>query len=129
MESICTVTNHEPPVLRKADALFVMIGACANTEWLPEDLQRDRNGFVYTGRDLLLWPHERSPFPLETNLKGIFCAGDVRHDSVKRVSSSVGEGSMAIAFVHQHLALQQSSFPADGVTQAFGKTAGSLTPC
>jgi thioredoxin reductase (NADPH) len=129
LETICTVTNHEPPVLRRADALFVMIGACANTEWLPEDLQRDRNGFVYTGRDLLRWSHERSPFSLETNLKGIFCAGDVSHDSVKRVSSSVGEGSMAIAFVHQHLALQQSSFPADGVTQAFANTAGSLTPC
>jgi thioredoxin reductase (NADPH) len=52
------------------------------------------------------WPLEREPYPLETNLPGIFCAGDVRHDSIKRVSSGVGEGSMAIAFIHQYLALQ-----------------------
>jgi thioredoxin reductase (NADPH) len=53
------------------------------------------------------WPlKEREAFPLETNLPGVFCAGDVRHDSIKRVSSGVGEGSMAIAFIHQYLALK-----------------------
>jgi NADPH-dependent glutamate synthase beta subunit-like oxidoreductase len=52
------------------------------------------------------WKLEREPFPLETSLPGVFCAGDVRHDSIKRVSSGVGEGSMAIAFIHQYLALQ-----------------------
>jgi thioredoxin reductase (NADPH) len=90
-----------------ADALFVMIGAKASTGWLPEGLQRDSDGYLCTGRDLATWSlTERPAFPLETNLPGIFCAGDVRHDSIKRVSSGVGEGSMAIAFVHQYLALK-----------------------
>jgi thioredoxin reductase (NADPH) len=90
-----------------ADALFVMIGAKASTGWLPEALQRDSGGYLCTGRDLTAWGlTDRPPFPLETNLPGIFCAGDVRHDSIKRVSSGVGEGSMAIAFVHQYLALK-----------------------
>jgi thioredoxin reductase (NADPH) len=91
---------------RWADALFVMIGADASTGWLPEGLERDAKGYICTGRDLKHWKLEREPFPLETSLPGIFCAGDVRHDSIKRVSSGVGEGSMAIAFIHQYLALQ-----------------------
>jgi thioredoxin reductase (NADPH) len=106
LESICTRAEGESPVRRKAEALFIMIGAHAKTNWLPTELQRDENGFVCTGRDLLSWSHERPPFLLETNLQGIFCAGDVRHDSIKRVSSGVGEGSMCIAFIHQYLALQ-----------------------
>jgi thioredoxin reductase (NADPH) len=89
------------------EALFIMIGAKASTGWLPESLQRDAGGYLCTGRDLSGWAlQERPPFPLETNLPGVFCAGDVRHDSIKRVSSGVGEGSMAIAFVHQYLALK-----------------------
>jgi thioredoxin reductase (NADPH) len=88
-----------------ADALFVMIGADANTAWLPKDLERDPRGYICTGRDLATWKLSRHPFPLETSLPGIFCAGDVRHNSIKRVSSGVGEGSMAIAFIHQYLAL------------------------
>jgi len=106
IESIETDTKGRSSRFRKAHALFIMIGARANTNWLPKDLERDDHGFVCTGRDL---PHStgtRMPFLLETNLPGLFCAGDVRHDSIKRVSSSVGEGSMAIAFVHQYLALQ-----------------------
>jgi thioredoxin reductase (NADPH) len=91
---------------RDADALFVMIGAVANTKWLPEAIERDAHGYIYTGRDVKQWTLEREPFPLETSLPGVFCAGDVRHDSIKRVSSGVGEGSMAIAFIHQYLALQ-----------------------
>ncbi len=92
---------------RDADALFVMIGAHANTAWLPRSLERDAGGYICTGRDLVRWPlPDREPFPLETSLPGVFCAGDVRHDSIKRVSSGVGEGSMAIAFIHQYLALQ-----------------------
>jgi thioredoxin reductase (NADPH) len=108
LETICTSTNGAEPVTRKADALFVMIGANANTGWLPTDLQRDERGYICTGRDvsdLPGWTGRRTPFLLETNLPGFFCAGDVRHDSIKRVSSGVGEGSMAIAFVHQYLAL------------------------
>jgi thioredoxin reductase (NADPH) len=91
----------------EADALFVMIGADANTSWLPGDLERDPQGYVCTGRDLTTWKLDRHPFPLETSLPGVFCAGDVRHNSIKRVSSGVGEGSMAIAFIHQYLALQE----------------------
>jgi thioredoxin reductase (NADPH) len=88
-----------------ADALFVMIGADACTSWLPNDLERDPRGYLCTGRDLTTWKLDRHPFPLETSLPGVFCAGDVRHNSIKRVSSGVGEGSMAIAFIHQYLAL------------------------
>jgi thioredoxin reductase (NADPH) len=107
LESIQTTTSGQLARKRNADALFVMIGARARTDWLPAALERDANGFVLTGRDLSDWGQKRAPFLLETNMPGIFCAGDVRHDSIKRVSSGVGEGSMAIAFVHQYLALQQ----------------------
>src|ERR1700677_4413672 len=89
----------------EADALFVMIGADASTSWLPIELERDPRGYICTGRDLTTWKLDRHPFPLETSLPGVFCAGDVRHNSIKRVSSGVGEGSMAIAFIHQYLAL------------------------
>ena len=97
--------GEERSVTYAADALFVMIGADANTDWLPRELERDSKGYICTGRDLATWKQERSPFLLETNLPGVFCAGDVRHNSIKRVSSGVGEGSMAIAFIHQYLAL------------------------
>jgi thioredoxin reductase (NADPH) len=110
LESIVTrmrsADGRESVQTRGADALFVMIGADASTAWLPQGLQRDSGGYICTGRDLETWPLEREPFPLETSLPGVFCAGDVRHDSIKRVSSGVGEGSMAIAFIHQYLALQ-----------------------
>lgn len=109
LQTICT-TRQGNVVQRKADALFVMIGAHADTKWLPEILERDSNGFLCTGRDLSGFPYQRAPFSLETNLAGVFCAGDVRHDSIKRVSSAVGEGSMAIAFIHQYLAIEE---PAD----------------
>ena len=91
---------------RDVDALFVMIGADASTAWLPDALERDAKGFIRTGRDLERWTLEREPLPLETSLPGVFCAGDVRHDSIKRVSSGVGEGSMAVAFIHEFLALK-----------------------
>lgn len=99
----------EPEIVitKDVDALFVMIGAKANTSWLPEELQRNSAGYICTGRDLTTWKEQARPaFPLETNLPGVFCVGDVRAESIKRVSSSVGEGSMAIAFVHQYLALE-----------------------
>lgn len=107
LETICTKTRGGEPIKRPAEALFIMIGADANTEWLPNNLLRDERGYICTGRDLT--EHscgDRHPFLLETSLPGFFCVGDVRHDSIKRVSSSVGEGSMAIAFVHQYLAIQ-----------------------
>jgi thioredoxin reductase (NADPH) len=110
LESLTTRTRvpGKPEVVqtRDAQALFVMIGATASTAWLPADLERDSHGYICTGRDLVKWELDREPFPLETSLPGVFCAGDVRHSSIKRVSSGVGEGSMAIAFIHQYLALQ-----------------------
>jgi thioredoxin reductase (NADPH) len=100
------------------DALFVFIGADAETSWVPPAIIRDRRGYVCTGRDVLdlvaasqgRWPLARDPYLLETSMPGVFAAGDVRHGSIKRVASGVGEGSMAIAFVHQYLAEQASSF-------------------
>jgi thioredoxin reductase (NADPH) len=98
---------------RPSDALFVFIGARAETAWLPETLIRDRWGYVCTGRDVMdllaerppaTWPLARDPYLLETSIPGVLAAGDVRHGSIKRVSAGVGEGSMAIAVVHQYLA-------------------------
>lgn len=108
LERIVTRTRSaqgETQRVHNADALFVMIGADATTGWLPRELERDEKGYVCTGRDLRTWSLRREAFPLETSLPGVFCAGDVRHGSVKRVSSGVGEGSMAITFIHQYLAL------------------------
>ena len=88
-------------------ALFVFIGADAETEWLPADIARDARGYVLTGDDLKKagrWSHNRDPYLLETSVPGVFACGDVRLSPVKRVASAVGEGSMAIAFVHQYLA-------------------------
>ena len=89
--------------------LFVFIGAAPRTDWLPAAVARDGRGFVRTGpdlgeADLADWPLKRAPFLLESSVPGVFVAGDVRAASVKRVASAVGEGSVAVAFVHQHLA-------------------------
>jgi thioredoxin reductase (NADPH) len=92
---------------RAASALFILIGAIAETAWLPPAIARDARGYVMTGPQLLEngdWPIERDPYLLETAVPGIFAVGDVRAGSVKRVAAGVGEGSMAIAFVHQYLA-------------------------
>jgi thioredoxin reductase (NADPH) len=93
-----------------AAALFVLIGAEPRTQWLPEAVRRDESGFVVTGTDLLqdgqpgrAWPLRRLPMFLESSLPGVFAVGDVRHGSVKRVASAVGEGSIAIRLVHDHL--------------------------
>ena len=92
-----------------ADGVFIFIGADADTDWLPAEMARDVHAFLLTGRDIGdarsgRWV-DRDPFLLETSVAGIFAAGDVRHGSLKRVAASVGEGSMAIAFIHQYLAL------------------------
>jgi len=86
--------------------LFIFIGADAETGWLPPEIALDRHGFVLTGSEMQAtggWTLDRDPYLLETSVPGIFACGDVRSGPVKRVAASVGEGSMAIAFVHQYL--------------------------
>lgn len=85
-----------------AAGLFLMIGAHPHTDWLPAEVSRDSRGFILTGPDLSTsgWPLERPPFGLETSMPRVFAAGDVRHGSVKRVASAVGEGSIAIQLLH-----------------------------
>jgi thioredoxin reductase (NADPH) len=92
--------------------LFVFIGAAPGTDWLGKAVLRDDKGFVLTGPDLAVdgelpgdWPLERQPYFLETSVPGVFAAGDVRGQSVKRVASAVGEGAMAVMLVHRYLEL------------------------
>jgi len=90
----------------ESDGLFIFIGADAETGWLPQEIALDPKGYVLTGtdvRDTGRWELERDPYLLETSVPGIFASGDVRYGPVKRVAAAVGEGSMAIAFVHQYL--------------------------
>jgi thioredoxin reductase (NADPH) len=93
-----------------AAGLFVLIGAQPHTGWLPEEIERDQQGFVFTGRNLPSygrprhgWHLGRLPLPMETSLPGVFAVGDARHGSVKRVASAVGEGSLTIQMVHEYL--------------------------
>jgi thioredoxin reductase (NADPH) len=95
------VSRHE------CGGLFIFIGADAETAWLPPDIARDKRGYVLTGDDVVKakrWSSSRDPYLLETSVPGVFACGDVRLSPIKRVASAVGEGSMAIAFVHQYLA-------------------------
>ncbi|AMO24287.1 hypothetical protein GCM10027034_15020 [Ramlibacter solisilvae] len=97
---------------RTTEALFVLIGAHASTGWLPEQVARDSHGFILTGSDALKqgpWDSGREPFALETSAPGVFAVGDVRSGSVKRVAAAVGEGGMAIAFVHRYLQLASNT--------------------
>ncbi|MFZ3217981.1 MAG: FAD-dependent oxidoreductase [Candidatus Acidiferrales bacterium] len=93
-----------------ANAMFIFIGALPRTDWLSGVVERDERGFILTGPDLVRegqrpkgWGLDRDPFLLETNVPGLFAVGDVRHGSVKRVASGVGEGSVAVQFIHQYL--------------------------
>jgi thioredoxin reductase (NADPH) len=91
-----------------ADALFIMIGGEPHTQWLPREITRDAGGYVVTGRDILEqpgadWNAGREPFPLETSMAGVFAAGDVRHASIARVASAVGDGATAVRLVHEYL--------------------------
>ena len=98
-----------------ADALFLMIGARPHTDWLPPTVERDPGGFVVTGSDLsadALRTFDRPPLPLETSLPGVLAVGDIRHGSVKRVASAVGEGSVAIQHVHSLFAGERLHSPA-----------------
>ena len=105
VDQVSGVTKTVP-----AAAVFVMIGAEPRTQWLPEDIRRDRWGYVVTGADLMAggrppesWPLQRPPMFLESSLPGVFAVGDVRCGSVKRVASAVGEGSVAIRLIHDYL--------------------------
>jgi thioredoxin reductase (NADPH) len=102
-----SVSTPDGPEDRDAGSVFVFIGAAPKTQWLPEAVARDAKGFVLAGPDLKprgLWKLDRDPYLLESSVPGIFVAGDVRYGSVKRCASAVGEGSIAIQFVHQYLA-------------------------
>lgn len=111
LEALC-LADREADTIEEVPAswLFVFIGASPLTEWLGPHVVRDEKGFVVTGPELLeadagkSWPLERTPFALETSVPGVFAAGDVRLDSMKRVASSVGEGAMATHLVHRYLA-------------------------
>ena len=83
---------------------FVLIGADPHSDWLADTVERDSRGFLVTGSDLVHWPLDRPPLPQETSTPGVFAAGDVRHGSVKRVASAVGEGAAAIQQIHHYLA-------------------------
>jgi thioredoxin reductase (NADPH) len=105
---LCSDTNKVERV--PASSLFIFIGALPRTDWVGDTIERDDRGFILTGPDLIQggerakgWTLERDPFLLETNVPGIFAVGDVRHGSVKRVASGVGEGSVAVQFIHQYL--------------------------
>ncbi len=94
---------------RPANSVFIFIGAAPKTDWLPKDIALDEKGFILAGPDLKArapgsWKLDREPYLLETSVPGIFVAGDVRFNSVKRCASAVGEGSIAVQFMHQYLA-------------------------
>ena len=96
----------------ETNSLFIFIGAAPKTDWIASEVAKDSKGFILSGPDLKArapkaWPLERDPYLLETSVPGIFVAGDVRFNSVKRCASAVGEGSIAIQFVHQYLSSLQ----------------------
>lgn len=112
LESI-TLTNNQSGTTETvpARALFIFIGAMPHTDWLGGLVDRDDHGFILAGADLMSagkrpkgWTVDRDPYMLETSVPGVFVVGDVRHRSVKRIASAVGEGSIAVQFVHQYLA-------------------------
>ncbi|HUO17447.1 MAG TPA: FAD-dependent oxidoreductase [Verrucomicrobiae bacterium] len=105
---LCSDTEKIERVL--ACVMFIFIGALPETDWLASFVERDERGFVLTGPDLLQdgkmpkgWPLERDPYLLEASIPGVFAVGDVRHGSIKRVASGVGEGSVGVQFIHQYL--------------------------
>ena len=123
LESITIVNDktHEEKTL-PVTSLFIFIGAEPHASWLKQVVKVDEKGYVLTGPDLVHegqppkgWPLDRDPFFLETSVPGIFAAGDVRHGSIKRVASSVGEGAMAVQLIHRYLVqYPQLQYPQSG---------------
>jgi thioredoxin reductase (NADPH) len=111
LEEVSILCSNTDKIERvPASSMFIFIGALPRTDWLAGLVERDDRGFILTGPDLIRngerpkgWVLDRDPFLLETNVPGIFAVGDVRHGSVKRVASGVGEGSVAVQFIHQYL--------------------------
>ena len=102
-----TFTTPDGELDLPINAVFIFIGQQPRTAWLEAAVSRDDRGFIVTGPDLLergAWHLDRVPFLLESSLPGLFAAGDVRHESVKRIASAVGEGAMAVQIVHRYLA-------------------------
>jgi thioredoxin reductase (NADPH) len=104
-----TLKTPQGEETRPANSVFIFIGAAPKTDWLPKEVALDERGFILAGPDLKAkapgtWQLDRDPYLLESSVPGLFVAGDVRHNSVKRCASAVGEGSIAIQFVHQYLA-------------------------
>jgi thioredoxin reductase (NADPH) len=112
LEALMIGRAAEEPEPLSVDALFILIGGAPLTHTVEGWLRRDELGYLMTGSDLLLdggrdrwWPLSREPMPLESSCPGVFVAGHVRHGSVKRVASAVGEGAMAVQLVHRYFAL------------------------
>jgi thioredoxin reductase (NADPH) len=111
LEEISVLCSDTKKIERvPAGSMFIFIGALPRTDWLDHTIMRDDRGFILTGPDLMQggerpkgWTADRDPFLLETSVPGVFAVGDVRHGSVKRVASGVGEGSVAVQFIHQYL--------------------------
>jgi len=111
LEEISVLCSDTQKIERvPAGSMYIFIGALPRTDWLGDMIERDERGFILTGPDLIRegqrpkgWTLDRDPFLLETNVPGLFAVGDVRHGSVKRVASGVGEGSVAVQFIHQYL--------------------------
>jgi thioredoxin reductase (NADPH) len=111
LEEITVLCSDTDKIERvPASSMFIFIGALPRTDWLGDQIHRDDRGFILTGPDLMQagqapkqWSLDRDPFLLETSVPGVFAVGDVRHGSVKRVASGVGEGSVAVQFIHQYL--------------------------
>src|SRR5262249_47657060 len=113
--------------------LFIMIGAEPRTDWLPAELERDEQGYLLTGSDLIhggslvgSWPLERAPYALETSLPGVFAVGDVRHGSTKRVAAGAGEGSVAVSELHRLLAASSAGLDRRGESLRRAATTPSL---
>ena len=108
-----------------ADALFALIGARPHVDWLPPEIARDAHGFLLTGADLdgYDWPLQRRPLSLETSMPGVLAVGDVRHASVKRVASAVGEGAIAVQLVHSLFADEQPQLHSPTETRASAASA------